>query len=815
MKQDLILSIYLLLALIGAMIGYGTYFTNRRDWAKSGLANVVTYNLLAAVLIFLFFNFYRKTDIGYRMLLVAHSSFLSATLSMVWMINYLSQDYLYQNKDLKLGGNIIVFSFGLYCICATTTGIVPELFNLFKDFFAKYNIEPIKYYALAEFFQFTILTIYAYSMGKTIARLDKNEDFRPKYYKFLNILYTVYIIFIIHTAMVTLDMISPIQYYAKIILYTMVPIMVAVTNYKIGLFLKGPKDFMNDVIDDMQSGLLIYDENYRVVFVNDTFTLMYYENRENLLDRDIRDIFPRIDIDFSKEIFSHRETLVFNSNIREDLPILLSIIPYIDNFKNFIGAALMIEDSRMIIKEKHEEEYIRNQLINEVEQLEIKIRDKEEKLNVQKLRLMSLEGDISRFESFDPLTNLYNQMSVEKEIEIYINNNAKSRLAVMLFDIDDFKIYNDTFGYDFGDSLLRIVGDRLRELLSLDIIISRTEGDEFLIVYKGFNEISDVEYLAERISELLKDLVVEQTKVELSISMGIALYPEDGTRTDILIANADLAVNNAKEDGKNHYKFYHKEYQERMERDFTLSQELNSSIEHKEMKIKYLPITIIEEDGFIVDSLELVAQWNRKDGVLNQCDFIDLAERSGFISEIDDLSLKILGDNIEKIPKVSFTVHLSEKNFYRDDLIEYLKDSLRYNENSFYRINLEISEATFMTDRERSEKLFKELKFLGFKLYISEFGVQYSALSHLRNLDFDAIRLDRSFVSDIRENTSKKDEALIRAIYSLGRTYGVKIIADDVKHDYQFNFLKDIGFRFFQGYHVKNPIDSAKLKKAE
>ncbi len=816
MNQDLLLSFYLGTAIFSAMLGIGAFWNDKSNTSKVGFVQAAFFVSLCGVLIFTHYNYWINSVGHIRALLAVHACFVAANSSLLALILSLTDECLDQSKILRLFGKIFLYTSYVYVLIIFIVAISPTLHGVVRIFFLNKGVSFFQYAFLFEFFHFTIFLTFSALINKVIVNFDKKEDLRENYSLLMLYLSIDYIFVLVHIILVTLRMLPPLLYFSKLFIYPLMFITLGTVHRKYGLYPKSPREYMNSVIKSMHSGLILYDESYTIVYVNDACCLLLDKTREDLIKTSILSIFPNSpESIFSKEILSHEETLSYDESFKNEVSVILSILPHVSRRGKFIGAACFLEDSTFMVRERTAEIEKRRKLVEDIAQLDIKIRNKEEMLETQKLKKMSLESQIIFYEAYDPLTGLYNQQSIEKEIENFLNNNSKDSLGVFLFDIDDFKTYNDAFGYDFGDALLKAVGEKLKTLENESILASRTDADEFLLIFKNFRDVDEIKSLAEEVQRLLNSIIVEKVDVALTISLGISLYPEHGTRTEVLLANADLAVSNAKSEGKNKYEFYREDYQEQIERDFALIQDLSTSIERDEIKVKFLPVTKIDGENYKIESVDAVVEWyHPKFGRMGREQFDDLAQKSGFISEIDKFILEKISSLLSEYDfDFRINVPLSKKLFYWNYIVDFLQGIFEYSQNYTRKINLMVSESTSMADQKKATEIFATLRGLGFEITIQKFGVQYSALTYLKGLGFDVLRLDKSFVETISSASkiSDKDKAIIKAIYSFSKTYGVKIIAEGVMSKLQFEFLSELGYEYFQNYHIQTAIEWAEI----
>lgn len=599
---------------------------------------------------------------------------------------------------------------------------------------------------------------------------------------------------------------------------TFLALVIFILERKFYFFQKSSKKFLKDIVNNMQDGIFLYDENFDIVYVNDSLTEMLYFKKEDLLGINTSKIFIREGDDkvFYKESYLEERIINYNNPAKKSMPIILSVMSYRERDNTLVGGVATMEDASFIVSEREEAEKTRESLKNEIIDYIRKKEEIEEKIEKGVSKRDMLNEKIDELTTKDSLTGLKNRNSISELIDEYIDDMEIESIGLVVFDLDDFKLINNSRGHAFGDKLLIELGNRLKLVENEDITLARLEEDEFLIVYKNFQSLDKIMELCDmlkRYSEM--PILAEGVSLKVTISMGVALYPEHGETRDALMKNADSAMYFAKKEGKARYVFYNKAFREKADRDFVIMNELNYSLERDEMFINFNPKVQFQDEKKKITSMEASLVWyNKRYGKMLQRSFIDLAIRNGFISELENFLFQrtaaFLSEAKERgidIPSVS--VKLSEKSFYRDGFPEILYGMFKKDREITNKIKLEVSESTIMKDINLSIGILNRIKDYGLRIILSDFGLEHSSLIFLKDIDFDGVKIVEEFILEI--GRSKKDEAIIKTIINLGRLLNIETIAEAVESELRLNFLKENGLTTFQGLLIYPPVGEEKI----
>ena len=439
-----------------------------------------------------------------------------------------------------------------------------------------------------------------------------------------------------------------------------------------------------------------------------------------------------------------------------------------------------------------------------------------------------LEERIRFLAHFDSLTHLPNRLLFKERLHAAIGHAGRGEqsLAVLVMDIDHFKIINDTLGHDAGDLLLQGVAERLqRSLRATDYIarpgqdqpgvtISRPGGDEFTVLVTHLPDSSHAAIVARRVLEALKTpFRINGHEIGVNASMGIALYPTDGADADTLIRNADAAMHHAKSEGRNNYQYYAAEMNNTLSRRLALESGLRKALERKELRLHYQPQVEVAS-GRIV-GVEALLRWSTDElGPVSPAEFIPLAEETGLIVPIGDWVLRTACAQNQAwqamgLPPLRVAVNVSGVQFRQPNLAMQVREVLAETGLAPGLLELEVTEGVILRNDEQVIRTLAELRQIGVHLSLDDFGTGYSSLSYLKRFPLDTLKIDRSFVRDIKENAD--DSEIASAIIAMAHSLRLKVVAEGVESSGQFAFLQEQGCDLVQGYLFSPPVAAEKL----
>lgn len=423
----------------------------------------------------------------------------------------------------------------------------------------------------------------------------------------------------------------------------------------------------------------------------------------------------------------------------------------------------------------------------------------------------------------DMLTGLPNRTLLADRIQQAIQavNERGGCFALMFIDLDGFKPVNDAFGHHMGDQLLREVGLRLREDLRSQDTLARIGGDEFVLLVQ-LTQPDDAMGLAERQVGLInRAFKVAEHELKISASIGIALFPGNGSNPQDLLMNADAAMYHAKGMGKNGYSFFDVSMNTNARKQLQLLQDLRNALEHEQFRLYYQP-KFDAVSGIAVGAEALLRWEHPKQGLLLPATFIALAEKTGLIIPIgewvlDEACRQMSLWYAQGYESWRIAVNLSALQFCHAGLVNSVAAALQRHQLPANSLTLEITETTAMSDADASMTVLQQLSDMGVDLSIDDFGTGYSSLMYLKRLPANELKIDRGFVRDLEHDSD--DAAIVSAIVALGQALGLRIVAEGVETDVQQNFLTRLGCDSLQGYLLGHPLPAdsfmADIRSAE
>ncbi len=416
---------------------------------------------------------------------------------------------------------------------------------------------------------------------------------------------------------------------------------------------------------------------------------------------------------------------------------------------------------------------------------------------------------------YDGLTSLANRALFNDHLKRMIGQTRSKKLCVIFIDIDGFKRINDSLGHPVGDQLLVAIAKRLKEHSRDSDIIARWGGDEFIMAIEVSDSHQGVEQFCNKhLYQLKQPFIIGGRELSITASMGVSIHGDDARSTSELIRNADIAMFQSKKLGKNRFEIFSPSHHEELMESMEIENRLRIAIKAQQIDVHFQP-QIHQPEGTIT-GLEALARWHDPIiGPVPPQKFIRIAEETGLIHE---LSVLIFQTSLERFkalqlidPDLMLSVNLSATQLQESYLPETLKHITGNLSIDPARIKLEITEDVLMSDIERSISNTSQLKELGFQISLDDFGIGYSSLSYLKDLDIDEIKIDRSFVNDL--NNSERNKAIIQAIIAMSQVLGIDCIVEGVETDAQLMELTQMGCNNFQGYLFHKPMPDTELSR--
>jgi diguanylate cyclase (GGDEF)-like protein/PAS domain S-box-containing protein len=429
---------------------------------------------------------------------------------------------------------------------------------------------------------------------------------------------------------------------------------------------------------------------------------------------------------------------------------------------------------------------------------------------------MAAEETITFLAYHDPLTGLANRLLLQDRFEQAKAHAIRThtKLALLFLDLDNFKSINDTLGHDVGDALLRQIAERLESLVRSTDIVCRQGGDEFLIILSDFKDPDEiVPVLDKLVDELQKPFAAEGHELTTSLSMGAAVFPQDGATFDDLRKKADLAMYRAKDSGRNTYRFFDENMNAEAINHLLMVNGLRRGIERGEFMLHYQPQFDLSTGTAI--GVEALIRWNHPEmGIVSPAAFIPVAEESGLIVQIGAWALQEACRQAAEwqragLPRLTIGVNLSAVQFRRGDVEKSVAGALQASGLDPSLLELEITESILIDNMESVVASLERLKQIGVKLAIDDFGTGYSSLSYLKRLAIDKLKIDQSFVRDLVHDAD--DEAIVRAIIQMAQSLKLKTIAEGIENAELLQKLRIFGCDEGQGHHFARPMPAQEL----
>ncbi|ROM70570.1 histidine kinase [Pseudomonas brassicacearum] len=423
--------------------------------------------------------------------------------------------------------------------------------------------------------------------------------------------------------------------------------------------------------------------------------------------------------------------------------------------------------------------------------------------------------ELTQLALHDPLTALPNRVLLADRIDQAMHRVQEQGgcFALMFIDLDGFKPVNDAFGHHMGDLLLRDVALRLREDLRSQDTLARIGGDEFVLLVQLAEPDDALRLAARQVGLIARTFRVTEHDLQISASVGIALYPGNGESAEELLMNADAAMYHAKGAGKNGYSFFDASMNSNARKQLQLLQDLRIAVEQRQFSLYYQP-KFDAANGRPVGAEALLRWTHPTQGLLMPDTFIDLAEKTGLIIPIGEWVLNEACRQMREWYVLGYTdwriaVNLSALQFCHTGLVQSVAKALETHKLPANSLTLEITETTAMSDADASMTVLQQLSDMGVDLSIDDFGTGYSSLMYLKRLPANELKIDRGFVRDLEHDSD--DAAIVSAIVALGQALGLRIVAEGVETNVQQSFLTKLGCDSLQGYLLGHPLPAERF----
>lgn len=416
----------------------------------------------------------------------------------------------------------------------------------------------------------------------------------------------------------------------------------------------------------------------------------------------------------------------------------------------------------------------------------------------------------------DMLTDLPNRLTFADRLtqSKALAKRQKRLLALLFLDLDRFKIVNDTLGHAVGDMMLQEIANRLQGCVREIDTVSRFGGDEFVILLVNPNSIADIERLSQQIQKKLgQPMIIDGNELFITTSIGVSIFPNDEQSSDGLIKKADIAMYQAKANGRNNCQFYCSDMDMHAQRRLVLETGLRKALEKEEFYLLYQPKVTLQDNR--ITALEALLRWQHPTlGLIPPNDFISLAEESGLIVQLGEWVLRQACNQFitwqkEGLPPIRIAVNLSGFQLERKDFVERVKCILEEIGVEGQYLEFEITETVIMQNPEFAVKILNQLRDMGIHISIDDFGTGYSSLAHLKRFSVNTLKIDKSFVNDVDLNST--DAAIATAIIAMGKSLNLSVIAEGVETKGQLEFLKKEKCHEMQGFLFSKPLPADKI----
>jgi diguanylate cyclase (GGDEF)-like protein len=440
----------------------------------------------------------------------------------------------------------------------------------------------------------------------------------------------------------------------------------------------------------------------------------------------------------------------------------------------------------------------------------------EEKVHVRTQELTELTRQLEHQAYHDTLTGLSNRVTFDDHLRLATAQAKRDdrRIAVMFLDLDRFKVINDTLGHAIGDKLLVQVAQRLKACLRNSDTLARLGGDEFAVLLPQTREGTGAADVAMKITAAIAEPIqVDGYSLHVTTSIGISLFPEDGSRAETIVKNADTAMYRSKDRGGNQFTFFSADMNARAERRLELESKLHRALREGALSIHYQPrcdTVSLEIVGF-----EALVRWNDpEEGPIAPAEFIPLAEECGLIASIDEWVMEtacreMLPWCVSADRDIRLAVNVSPAQFIREDLHLVISEILQRTGFPGTKLELEITESLFGPGNASACKVLELVRELGIEVSIDDFGTAYSSLSRLKQLPLQTLKIDQSFVRDLGQDPD--DETLVRTIIAMAHNLNLKVVAEGVETQLQYEYVKHYGCDTVQGFLFGRPVPCGQI----
>ncbi|HVI39645.1 MAG TPA: EAL domain-containing protein, partial [Anaerovoracaceae bacterium] len=417
----------------------------------------------------------------------------------------------------------------------------------------------------------------------------------------------------------------------------------------------------------------------------------------------------------------------------------------------------------------------------------------------------------------DELTKLPNRVFLKRKMsQLCDESNADNNFALIMLDIDGFRYVNDALGYQLGDQLIIQVAHRLKEFLGEDGFVCRYTGDQFAIIVQDLYKSWEYEQVVKRITALfLEAFKLDLYELDMTVSLGISMYPNDETDLDLLINYANISLLRSKHEGKNRYKFYSSEIGIQIYKQVVLRNDLLKAIERNQFQVYYQAQVKLESSDIL--AAEALIRWVHPEwGMVSPNEFISMAEETGFIINLGNWMLREVCRNYKKwmeqgMSPIKVSVNYSSIQFFERNFVENIINIINEYDLDPHFLIMEITESVFMKNPERAIVDIKRLQAEGIQVALDDFGTGFSSLSYLNSFNIDILKIDRSFIKNMMLDDAST--IITRSVIDLAQELRIKLVAEGIENWDQLSYLKDLNCYTGQGYLYNKPMPTDEFEQ--
>lgn len=407
----------------------------------------------------------------------------------------------------------------------------------------------------------------------------------------------------------------------------------------------------------------------------------------------------------------------------------------------------------------------------------------------------------------DPVTGMPNRSYFQETVDQWIHQFVRQRYGVMMLDLDGFSAVNEIAGHEAGDCLLKKVSAEIAVCIGGEGILANAWGDRFLLGIPNLAKLWEISRLAEKIlHKCRRPWTVNGYEFPLTASIGISVYPDDGSDCAILMKNADLALRIAKKSGKDNYQLYTPYLESKVLAEVELVKKLHQALGKREFFLEYQPRMSLFTQQIV--SFEALIRWHSPSGLMYPGSFIPLAEEKGLISEIGAWVLEEACRQLKEWDQagmdIAVSINISPSQLYQKNFAAFMQALVQRYELQPEKIELEVTEGTVMKQMDLAIQTIKNIKKAGIKIAMDDFGTGYSSLTNLKNLPIDTLKIDKSFIQDFEKSAESK--SIAKAIVTLGHILKLNVTAEGVETEEALQLLRTFGCDEIQGYFLSRPV---------